>query len=147
MRKIYAIVILTICLTSPLFAQRYSQAVGPKVGTYFGGSYKNFISDASALEGIVAFDWEFSTIGILGNYVFIQTELNDDWEGLDWYTGVGGQLWVGNDPSIGPSGMAGLEYNFEDEPISIFTDFTLYLGFGEESGFKPQFALGIRKTF
>jgi len=124
-----------------------TDGIGAKFGSYFGGTYKNYITSSSAVEGIVAFDWDFNTLGLIANYHIIQTDLYQDWQGLDWYAGLGGQFWIGDNTTIGPSGTAGLEYTFEDAPFSIFGDFTLYLGIGDDSGFQPQFGLGARKNF
>ncbi len=147
MKKIIFLIFVTAILPTDLFSQKLSQGVGVRLGSYFGGTYKNYLSETSNFDATVAFDWEFATIGLLANYNFIQTDLHQDWEGLDWYLGVGGQLWLGEVSSIGPAGTAGLEYTFEDQPFSIFTDFTLYLGIGEDGGFQPQFSIGGRKNF
>lgn len=124
-----------------------TQTAGIKVGTYFGGTYKAYISSSSSIEGTVGLDWELNNIGVIANYYMIQTDVYEEWDNLEWYGGVGGQVWLGNASSIGPNATVGLEYYFDDAPFTLFTDFSLYLGFGKYSGFIPQFGVGARKTF
>lgn len=92
--------------------------------------------------------------------------------GLDWYYGFGGQVrsyrywysyrykpapgpdWVVvNEASVteldlGVDGVIGLEYNFANAPVSIFTDGTLHMElFNDPFVFRSQFGLGARFRF
>jgi len=148
MKKIiFSLAILFTAISSQAQIPTGTQTVGLKVGTYFGGAYKTYISSSSSIEGTVGFDWEVNNIGIIANYYLIQTDVYEEWDNLEWYGGFGGQVWLGKSSSIGPNATAGLEYYFDGTPFSLFTDFSLYLGIGENGGFIPQFGVGARKTF
>jgi hypothetical protein len=92
--------------------------------------------------------------------------------GLDWYYGFGGQLrmqqvrydyrykvengpdWVVvNDQKVtetdlGIDGVIGLEYKFQDAPVAIFVDATLYMEVvNDPFYFQGQGGLGVRYTF
>lgn len=92
-------------------------------------------------------------------------------DNLQWYWGVGGQarmqrfyvdynyrhhnsdIWLRGSDSftnidLGVDGVLGLEYNFDEVPISVFTDVTLFLEFIDRPFmFWGQFGLGARYNF
>ena len=146
-KHILSLLILLAAITTQAQIPTGTQGIGGKIGTYFGGTYKAYISSSSAVEGIIGFNWDFNTIGIMANYYMIQTDFYEEWDGLEWYGGLGGQLWIGKSTNIGPSATAGFEYTFEDAPFSLFADISMYLGIGNNGGFIPQFGGGLRKNF
>jgi hypothetical protein len=89
--------------------------------------------------------------------------------GLDWYLGVGGQLrsqtynysyrykfkgdpnWyyvsdkTVKDIDLGPDAVIGIEYTFDDLPISVFADVTLFMEVLDDPFlFWPQAGVGVR---
>ena len=101
-----------------------------------------------------------------------QKDLNiDGLSGLQWYYGLGGQIktlsvgyrykyedqWgkkydniytTANFINLGVDGILGLEYTFEEIPISVFTDVNLFLEiFRNTFNYHPQGGLGIRYNF
>ena len=101
-----------------------------------------------------------------------QKDLNiDGLPGLQWYYGLGGQLknlnvwyrykyedqWgkkydnfisTANFINLGIDGILGLEYTFEEIPISVFTDINVFLEvFRNTFDYHPQGGIGIRYNF
>lgn len=131
--------IVTLCLCGDLSAQAYKSAVGARLGTSFTGSYKMFISETNALEGIVGLDRTSlgipgfsSTSLVLGAFYQIHKPLDLDGVGFTWYYGFGGFAYIGDFSGIVPSGIIGLEYTLEDSPVNFFIDASpgLYIGDG-----------------
>lgn len=111
-------------------------------------SYKSqFKKSAIELNGAVNLnvDW----LGIMADYYIFERDLNFDTPGnWQWYTGVGGQLWVGNSFVVGPDGKIGMEYTFEDAPVQAFVDLAAFLGIGpDDANIGLQLGLGIRVPF
>jgi len=109
-------------------------------------------------------------IGMQVHYLFHKDLGNAD--GLSWYFGLGGQfrfqsynydyryklegspIWYNatgekvTNLDIGADGVIGLEYTFENAPISIFGDFNLMIEFFDNPFlFWPQGGLGARYNF
>lgn len=136
------LVLLTVLgFTTSLSAQTYQSSVGARLGTSFTGTYKMFISETNALEGIVGYDRTSvgipgfrvsSTSIILGAFYEIHNDLNIEGGGLQWYYGFGGLVYLGDVTGIVPSGIVGLEYTLKDSPVNFFIDASpgLYIGNG-----------------
>jgi len=109
-------------------------------------------------------------LGLQLHYL-IQKDLRNAGD-LDWYYGFGGQVrsqqyfydyrykpGPGNDwvvvrdervtnIDLGVDGVVGLEYNFNNAPVSIFTDLTLFMELLDDPFvFRPQLGLGARFRF
>lgn len=126
-------------------AQDYKTAVGLRLGYPLSVSYKTFLSDRGAFEGVAGLRSfsGYSWINI-GAYYQHHTEIPSV-EGLKWYYGGGANLYFwsydagfagGSSTSIGISGVLGLDYKFADAPINVSVDWipTFFInGFG--SGF------------
>lgn len=127
-------------------AQAYDSAVGVRLGNYFSGTYKKFISGSTALEGIVGLESEFDVdFLILGAFYEIHNDLNVEGIDLQWYYGFGGYVLLGDANAFGPSGIAGLEYNLDNTRFSFFLDaIPTYLLFDGGSDFDINFAFGAR---
>lgn len=133
--------VLTLCFCADLSGQAYQSSVGARLGTSFTGSYKMFVSERNALEGIVGIDR--TTVGapffrvsstslVLGAFYQIHNPLDLDGVGFSWYYGFGGFAYIGDISGIVPSGIIGLEYTLEDSPVNFFIDASpgLYIGDG-----------------
>jgi len=112
-------------------------------------------------------------LGIQIHYLLQQNISNigtENVRGLDWYYGFGGQLntqtlfftyrykidgnWVPvndekvTDISLGADGVIGLEYTFDDAPVSVFADLTLFMELVDNPFvFLFQSGLGVRYNF
>jgi hypothetical protein len=156
MKKIILTLTLVIFISALSSAQDYNTGVGLRLGFSNGLTIKHFISQRSALEGMLATRWRgFDITGLyeVHNNAF-------DVERLNWYCGGGGHIgfWNGNNTTwgdeginytiIGIDGILGIEYNFKEVPINLSLDWkpafnlTGYTGFWGDGG-----ALSIRYIF
>ncbi|MEZ4910436.1 MAG: hypothetical protein R2774_06210 [Saprospiraceae bacterium] len=138
------------------YGQSYNSAIGARLGYPLSLSYKKFISDRAAVEGILGFKsyTGYSWINVGGLYE-IHNELPSI-DGLSWYYGAGASIYLwsydndfidaGSSTSIGISGVIGLDYRFADIPLNISIDWipTFFVngygnGFGSEYG-----GIGVR---
>jgi hypothetical protein len=132
---------------------------------YYGYYYKH---DKRFKNGYVygGYDTRSTPIAIQLHYLIHKDISSVD--GLQWYYGVGGQLryatfkyryWDVNtsynvqyarvtDFGIGPDGVLGLEYTFNDVPISLALDLDLYMEIIDRPFmFLLQGGLGVRYNF
>jgi hypothetical protein len=127
----------------------YKSAVGIKFapGTI---TYKHFIADQYALEGLVVFGNYGSRFGGL-------FEINKSLsavEGLNWYYGAGTHLSFfnsksGGNATVGIDGVVGLDYKFPRLPLNLSLDWQPYLQFGNYhgNGFEGNSGgIGVRYT-
>lgn len=156
MKKIILTLALVIFISAFASAQDYSTGVGLRLGFSNGLTVKHFLSQRSAVEGLLATRWRgFEITGLfeVHNQAF-------DVERLNWYYGFGGHIgfWNGDNTTwgdvgtnytlIGIDGILGIEYNFSEVPINVSLDWkpafnlTGYTGFWGDGG-----ALSIRYIF
>ena len=124
-------------------AQEYKSAIGLRLGYPLSASYKTFISETAAIEGVAGFR-SFSGYSWfnVGGYYQIHKELGST-KGLQWYYGAGANLYFwsfdsgfgggSSTTSIGLSGVLGLDYKFSEAPLNISVDWipTFFInGFG-----------------
>lgn len=113
-------------------------------------------------------------MGIQLNYLVrrdIGSVLGEGTPGLEWYLGAGGQLryqtykftyrykykgdpdWHSTNVNVrnldlGPDGVVGLEYTFDEVPVSVFVDATLFVEIIDNPFlFWPQGCVGVRYNF
>lgn len=114
-------------------------------------SYKHFLNDNAALEGLAHF-WNkgFRITGLYEIHYDIPSV-----QGLKWYIGPGAHIGgysnkYGGGAAIGIDGILGLDYKFADAPINLTLDWQPYFEFGgndELNGFVGSWVgLGIRYT-
>jgi len=158
MKKAVLTLTLVIFIYAYASAQDYNTGVGLRLGFSNGLTVKHFISQRSALEGLLSTRWRgFEITGLyeVHNQAF-------DVERLNWFFGGGGHIgfWNGDNTHgywgdagvnytvIGIDGILGIEYNFAEVPINVSLDWkpafnlTGYSGFWGDGG-----ALSIRYTF
>lgn len=79
---------------------------------------KYFITDRSAIEGIISFGNRFGVGGL------IEIHSPFDVPGFKWF--YGGGLYVGSgdkETYLGPTGIIGLDYKFQNVPLNLSLDF------------------------
>jgi hypothetical protein len=156
MKKIILTLTLVIFISVYVSAQDYNTGVGLRLGFSNGLTVKHFLSQRSAVEGLLATRWRgFDITGLyeVHNQAF-------DVERLNWYFGGGGHVgfWNGDNTNwgdrgtnytiVGIDGILGIEYNFREVPINLSLDWkpafnlTGYTGFWGDGG-----ALSIRYIF
>lgn len=128
-------------------AQDYRLAAGVRLSTTSptlssGISVKYFATDKTAIEGIVAWGNRFGFGGLLE----VHNKFNTP--GLSWFYGGGAYLGFENgDTYFGPTGVAGLDYKFQNAPINLSLDWKPELDIFPAINFVPDaFALTIRFT-
>ncbi len=128
-------------------AQDYRFALGvrlsnstPTLNNSITGKY--FITDRSAVEGIVSFGSRFG----MGALLQVHKPLNIPQ--LQWFYGAG--AFVGfqeGETYVGPTGILGLDYKFENVPINLSLDWKPELNIIPDIDFIPDaFALSVRFT-
>ena len=140
-------------------AQNYDKAVGLKAtGWGFGVTGKMFVNETAAIDvGVTyrsfggGFGADYSWTNINGLY-----ELHKDIDavdGLQWYYGGGvfytiyGGSFGGRSSFFGISGAVGLDYKFENTPISITLDWVPSFGFSGYGFGADNGGLAVRYTF
>lgn len=156
--------IVLLCLTAGiiLFAQTeskaqqtYKNAIGGRLGTANGITYKTFISGDRALDFILNFrsNNNYSTFRFTGLYE-IHDNINNA-PGLRWYYGpgatVGSRKFKSNDNSdllVSIDGVLGLDYKFDGAPINLALDWKPAIEVTPNTEFDAEgFGLSIRFTF
>ncbi|MCB0636549.1 MAG: hypothetical protein KDC54_08010 [Lewinella sp.] len=115
-------------------AQEYRNAVGARLGYPLAASYKQFISESSAIEVYAGFrSWStYSWFSLSGAYQ-IHNDLSSVTDGLTWYYGAGASVFFwsfkntflddnSTSTTFAIQGYLGLEYTFDDTPLSISVD-------------------------
>lgn len=113
-----------IIISQSTNAQAYEAAVGGRLGSFFTGSYKMFVSESNAIEAIAGFDRVADTNAlVLGGFYQLHNDLNIETEDFQWFYGVGGFVSiVSGSTAIVPSGIVGIEYTMTDAPVNFFID-------------------------
>ena len=153
-------IVLTL-ITSAFFslmakAQSYENSIGVRAGFYNGITFKHFLSDKAAFEGLLSSRWRgFRVTGLyeIHNSAF-------DTEGLQWFYGAGAHIsswngkhvsWINDNNNylvIGLDIILGLEYKFADAPINISLDWKPAINLiGYSSFVADGGALSIRYCF
>ena len=128
-------------------AQDYRFGIGvrlsnatPTLNISITGRY--FITERSAIEGLVSFGSRFGVGGLLEIYKPFSVE------GLKWF--YGGGAYVGfedGDTYLGPTGIIGMDYKFPNIPLNISLDWKPELDIIPDINFVPDaFALSVRFT-
>ncbi len=137
----------------------YDASLGGRFGFAKGISYKSFVSETKAVEGIVSnFNHGFLAIVLMEHHQAFASAPN-----LYWYVGYGAHLgyWTGD--GVGRSGyftgggprtvigvdlVAGLEYPFPDLPFTVALDLKPGVNLIGVQAFEPKGAgLSIRYVF
>jgi len=156
MKKILISLFLFTAILAVSNAQDYNTGIGIRGGLYNGITFKHFIGQKAALEGIL--DTKDKGFMITGLYELHANAFNTD--RLNWYYGIGGHVgfwdganvsWADDNDSytvIGVDGILGLEYNFNEIPINISIDWKPAFNLAGYSGFWGDGAgLSIRYIF
>lgn len=145
------LIFAAIFIMSSAFAQEYTQAIGLRIGTSIGASYKQFIQPTRAIEGILdldILDEDQMKIKVTGIYQF-HFDVNVD--GLSLFAGPGASagIYIGDSSGflMAIDGMAGVEYKFANAPIALSFDWNPKVQIITDAGFKPNnFGLTVRYT-
>jgi hypothetical protein len=106
-------------------------------------SVKYFFNEKNAVDALISFGG--SRFGIGGLYE-IHTPLNAT-AGLKWYYGAGGYVgFQDHDTYLGPTGVIGLDYKFQNIPLNLSLDWKPELDIIPRINFVPD-AFGLTARF
>ncbi|MEP7278648.1 MAG: hypothetical protein ABI813_08405 [Bacteroidota bacterium] len=149
MHKLMIVLFVTGSLSiASLHAQDYKLGLGIRFSNASptlsnSVSVKYFIRENSAVDALVSFGG--SRFGIGGLYE-IHTPLNAT-AGLKWYYGGGGYIgFQDHDTYLGPTGVVGLDYKFENIPLNLSLDWKPELDIIPRINFVPD-AFGLTARF
>src|ERR1043166_5975934 len=118
--------ILLLLFMNGAFAQGYKTGIGVRGGVPNGITFKQFISETSAIEGIVA--WRYKGTGIIGLFEMHRPAFGV--ENLHWFYGLGGHVSFRSyyretsaSLFVGIDGILGIEYQIPDIPFTISLDY------------------------
>jgi hypothetical protein len=128
---------------------RLSTAI-PTLSNAVTGKY--FITDRSAVEGIISFGNKFGIGALLEVYKPFNAE------GLSWFYGAGAYAGFAKNSDqfgkgdgrvyVGPTGILGLDYKFPNAPVNLSLDWKPELDIVPAINFIPDaFALSVRFAF
>ncbi|SEM50914.1 hypothetical protein SAMN05216436_10545 [bacterium A37T11] len=141
--------------------QTYKHAIGGRFGVANGITFKNFITDANAIDVIMNFrsNHEYSTFRLMALY-----EIHREFpsvEGLRWYYGAGAGVGTYKDKIVYPDGregsnefalsaegVVGLDYKIKNAPINFGLDWKPSLNLAPDANLKfDGFGFSVRFTF
>lgn len=159
MKKFIIITVLFLLTSVALQAQSFKRAAGLRAGWSNGLTYKQFINESAAIEGILYSRWRgLQLTGLYEKHVMTATT------GLDWYYGVGahigfwrgykGHPWFKDDnydrsyTTVGIDGIIGIQYTFQEVPFNLSLDYKpSFELFGYTGFWGGDAALSIRYCF
>jgi hypothetical protein len=150
MKKIKLLIFVVILggMVNSASGQDYKFAMGirlsspsPTISSSVSGKF--FISDRSAIEGLVSFGSKFG-LGAL----YEVHQLIGSAPGLYWFYGGGAYLgFQYGEVYSGPMGVVGIDYKFDNAPINLSLDWKPELDISPAINFVPDaFALTVRFT-
>ncbi len=129
-------------------SSNYNNAIGIRLGpssaaVKSGISFKHFLSNNNALEGIVGFGDGVTICGLYEIHKPLPAE------NLQWFIGFGAYAgFTGKTTNIGGAGIIGLDYNFASIPLNLSLDWKPELNLIEQVGFEAStVGLSIRYRF
>jgi hypothetical protein len=151
MYKIIFIFFITGCF---LLASQHTHAqtkhqAGVRLGSIeqalsTGFTYRYFLNEKSAVEGILNLRSEAIALGALyERFVPIQGV-----EGLQWFYGAGAYVGFQAFENFGITGIAGMDYTFKEVPVNLSVDWKPELNLIEYVGFRAStVAVSVRFVF
>ncbi len=145
--KTLPLAVVLFCIAATAHAQDYRFGIGlrlsnstPTLNSSVTGKY--FVTERSAVEGLVSFGSRFGMGALLEIYQPFSTP------GLKWFYGGGFYVgWQDKNTYLGPTGIIGLDYKFPNVPINLSADWKPELDITPRINFVPDaFAVSIRFT-
>lgn len=117
----------------------YKNSLGVRLGSSVptvksGITYKHFLSNNNALEGILSFGDGTAICALYEIHKPIYAV-----ENLQWFIGAGGYVGFNNSSSnLGAAGIVGLDYKFTNVPLNISLDWKPELNIISKVGFEAS---------
>jgi len=149
MKKGFRKLLFTLAIVAAGVVSSNAQEVGIRLGgtNGFGGAAIDGVFGAGQFSRIHA-DLGFykGGVGIDALWDFLYKPING--EAFNWYVGAGPSTYIGDQFDLGISGEIGLEYRFEQVPISLGLDWRPTFWIIEETRFgADSFGVNIRYVF
>lgn len=151
-----SLLLLLVCisltlLTNSAYSQPgYGQSVGIRIGNFPGVTYKKFIQETAAIEGLLSFGT--NRFYLAGLYELHYPDVLD--HGLTPFIGGGAHTgfnssFVDRDEVIlGLDGILGIDYAFEEFPLNASLDYKPQLNFFGDRTFQAlNLGLSLRYYF
>jgi len=142
-------VILAPALFNQLSAQDYKVGIGVRLSSASptlsnSVSVKYFMNEQSAVEGLVSFGTRFGLGGLYERHQIIGAT-----PAFTWFYGGGAYIGFQDGKTwLGPQGIAGLDYKFQNAPLNISLDWKPELDLSPAINFVADaFAFTARFTF
>lgn len=146
--SVLCVLMLTVKPGQAQDSPSYSQAIGGRFGVANGITYKHFLNESHAIDGIVNFQGnrDFALFKLLALYEVHLPIYFVDVEGLQWYYGAGGGIGSYRYKNIGDSrnderglawsfdGVVGLDYKLPNAPLNFSLDWKPTMELTPESG-------------
>ena len=150
------LIVASICSLTAVSAQEYKTALGVRLSSSAAMvnnsvSFKQFISDKSAIEALFSFGDPLALGAILEFHKPLAPS------GLSYFYGAGGYIsFIKNtnvatgktstDPNFGTQGVIGLDYKFSNVPLNLSLDWKPELNIVSDINFEPA-AIGFTARF
>ena len=141
--------ISTLGVVKTASAQDYKVAIGIRFSSAAptlsnSVSVKYFMNERDAIEGLVSFGTRFGIGGMWERH-----QLIGGTPAFTWFYGGGGYIGVQSGSTyVGPTGVAGLDYKFQNIPLNLSLDWKPELDIIPAINFVPDaFGLTARFTF
>lgn len=152
---LFSVIITCITISTALAAQPYTNAAGLRIETGKDGnagfSFKRFIADTYALEGMLLSDMK-EGVELSGLFEY-QSPITGISPQLYWFGGAGLHIgsWGEHDQFVaGIDGILGVEYKFDDIPLAISADWHPVYNFvteNEQKIWPMKFGATLRYLF
>ncbi len=124
----------------------YKNAIGVRLGPSVpkvrsGITFKHFLANNNALEGILGFGDGVSICGLYQIHKPISSV-----ENLQWFIGFGGYVVLNSSSSVGAAGIVGLDYKFTTVPLNLTLDWKPELNIVSKVGFEAS-GIGFSARF
>lgn len=158
MKKLLFVSLITFAISSisSVFAQDYKSALGVRLSSSAAMvnnsvSFKQFISDKTAIEALFSFGDPLALGAILEFHKPLSAS------GLSYFYGAGGYISfikktnvntgkTSSDPNFGAQGVIGLDYKFNNVPLNLSLDWKPELNIVSDINFEPA-AIGLTARF
>jgi hypothetical protein len=150
MYKLIFIFSIAILVTASLQTKAQTQhQMGVRLGSIdqalsTGFTYRYFLNEKSAVEGILSLRSEAIAVGAL----YERFAPIKGVEGLQWFYGAGAYVGFQAFENFGITGIAGMDYTFKEVPVNLSVDWKPELNLIEYVGFRAStVAVSVRFVF
>lgn len=149
-KSIFIIVVTgTLLLLSFDTQAQYKHQAGVRLGSIdqalsSGFTYRYFLNEKSAIEGIINLKSEAIGLGAL----YERFNPINTVQGLQWFYGAGAYVAFQGNNNFGATGIVGVDYTFTEVPVNLSIDWKPELNFIDNVAFRAStVAVSVRFAF